>query len=307
MNKTRKPRRFIIFSLTAILTAVLIIISGFYAINTALAMGDDEDTLASGYCVRDDLAGANCTAYDVRIKYLRIVNLEQGCNDVNDPGWLIADFEVVIEAAQPNRYDIGFYIATDGGSALYDQNDLINVPTGVNACYHGYLSGYIEPLNTNPTYTDWYLDTIPDIFDYHPTTFNGFYTSGVDVDPTTAEYTCGDMLNQTQAIRYIEDLRVKCNDGSGDGIIDINTCASWNNVEKDDCWDVTQAIPVEKSKCGCEYVNLYGPNEVVLTSLNASSSASSSLNWLIPTIVAVLFLGSTGVILLVKKLTPQQI
>jgi hypothetical protein len=259
------------------------------------ALLDNGDlTPENGQCVQDYVARASCTAKDVKVRYIKIVNLHEGCNE-GTIGELEADFEIVLEAAQPNRYDIGFYIASDGGSALLDSASA----GGSNSCYHGYLSNYWG-LDPAPVYGNHYADngdTIPDLWDLDPAPgFLGLYTTGVD--------TCGDMENGTQAIRTIFNLRVPCNDGSGDGVFDIHTCASWENIEQNDCSSVLQAIPGNTSKCGCEYVNLYGPNDVALVSLNARTF--DSRNWLIPAIAVILFAGSAGVVQLFKKLDPRK-
>ena len=204
------------------------------------------------------------------------------------------DLELVLEISQPDRYDIGFYVATDGGSA---QLDIVEAG-GSNSCYHGYLGNYWG-LDTTPQYGDHYPDTILDIWDLdtNPATFSGFYTSGTDI--------CGDMIQvdtgtPRQAIRTVEHIRIACVSKNGDpNTVDVDICTSWKNVEKNDCTSVEQAIPETPAKCNCEARDLYGPNDVTMVYLDTKSTAG--FTWLIPTIAAVLFIGSAGIVLVVRK------
>lgn len=295
-----KSKLFYKFYLLSVLTISILILVFAFPNNQVLAYeltnGDLFPETDVYQCLEDQFGGdANCTANDVRVRYIKIVELYERC-DQGVIGELEADVEIVLEISQPDRYDIGFFIATDGGSAQLDYIEA----GGSNSCYHGYLGNFWK-LTSTPLYGDHYPDGIMDIWDLdtNPATFNGFYSSGVD--------TCGDMIQEvtgtpTQAIRTIKNLRIACESNDGDPTtIDFDVCTSWKNNEKNDCSDIYDAVPETPSKCYCETIDLYAPNDVTMISLNTQSS--TSFGWLVPTIAAVLFIGSVGVVLVVKKIT----
>jgi hypothetical protein len=70
--------------------------------------------------------------------------------DAGVPGSAVAQFEVFVSSVgAPDRYDIGLFVALDGGSARDG-----------DACLHDYLE---PPLSTTPTYGDKNGDGVPDI------------------------------------------------------------------------------------------------------------------------------------------------
>jgi len=275
--------------------AAIFIVSGLlFTFDTALAVPDP----LSGDCVQDFQPGAVCTANDVRIEELTVIEVHNECYDYPD-GTFTADFDVLISAGgSPDRYDIGFYIATDGGSAMLDEV----TAGGTNSCFHSYLG---PDLNLDPAYGNHYYndellpeDQLPDIYDgVGVVPFDGWWNSDLDA--------CGDMETNTQAIHFVTELTVSCEDPDGDGYVDISVCTSWDNNEGTVCTGVDEAFPGTKSKCSCDTITLWVPTAVTLSGLSASSSTSTG--WLIPLIAVVLFAGSAGVLLLVKKFTPQEV
>jgi hypothetical protein len=129
-------------------------------------------------------------------------------------------FKAEIVAGSTERYDIGLFIATDGGSAQ----------TG-NSCYHDFL----QPVTTGT----------PDL----TSGFGPFReTEGNKAD------NCGDTL-QGESNFYSTQAEVTflCADNNNDGIVDpISTCLSWDNNVNGTCLDVTDAFPSTNSKCRCE-------------------------------------------------------
>ena len=49
---------------------------------------------------------------------------------------------------------------------------------------------------------------------------------------------------------------VPCTDSDGDGNLDIPSCLSWDNRDRDDCESAADAVPSSPSKCRCEDVNV---------------------------------------------------
>jgi len=258
--------------------AVILILAGLIlSFDTALAqyeppMGPDDP------CVQYYQPGAVCTANDVRIERMRILTLIDGCTGPTDT--LTADFEILISAAgSPDRYDIGLFIASYGGSAL----------TG-NACYHDFLE---PPSSTSPTYGDYdpdgpdgpdfILDLVRDYSMETNTRFDSWWDGDGD--------SCGDMGQNTQVFKVNETLTVGCNDGDGDGVADIHVCSSWDNNASTTCTDVQTAFPGTKSKCGCQYVPLgFTPTNIILTDFAAH-------NQQFPGLLPISLLAIVGIIL----------
>jgi hypothetical protein len=270
--------------LSPLVLAVFIFLIGFIlSFDTATA----DEGPANGLCVQDFLAGAGCTANDVRIEEMTIVDLFESCTE-GTKGEFEATFDVLISAdGSPNRYDIGFFIATDGGSALLD-----TTTAGGNSCFHGYL---IPPI-IDPYYDDDNNDTIPDIHNSN-LLFKGWWDGDGDA--------CGDMETNTQAIRFITTpLRVACHDEDNDGFVDIHVCTSWDNNGNTTCQNIREAIPGTPSKCSCASINFEEvPTAIMLTNFSTSSPTISG--WIIPFIIITIFIGSAGVILVVNKLFSQ--
>ena len=203
------------------------------------------------YCVWDYQPGAVCTANDVRIKELRIVQVIKPCN-VAPTGYLDVVFEALVSSeGSPDRYDIGLFLAMDGGEALSG-----------DSCYHDYLP---PPITATPTYGDKNGDGIPDID-------NGPWWNG---EPKAAD-TCGDILASTQVFRLTQSMRISCADINQNGRADISVCTSWDNNTGTNCNSVQQAFPGTKSKCGCTVIDFdFSPTALKEVSFSASSKSVS--------------------------------
>ncbi|MGD8329742.1 MAG: hypothetical protein PVJ49_09905 [Acidobacteriota bacterium] len=179
-------------------------------------------------CVRDFQPGAVCTANDVRIQELTLVTLIEGCGD-GTIGEAEGLFEVLISAeGSPNRFDIGIFLATDGGSARDG-----------DACYHDYLE---PPLNATPMFGDANSDGIPDLA--------APPWQEIDADQ------CGDIQTNTQVIKPMPVTRFSCTDSDNDGFVDANVCPTWDNNAVTNCASLSDAFPGTNSKCGCATVSL---------------------------------------------------
>lgn len=189
------------------------------------------------YCVQDYLPGAGCTANDMSIQEIDVVSVINSCLDT-PVGQATVVFDVTFNTAQPDRYDIGLFMALDGGSAL----------TG-NNCLHDFLDG---TLTTTPTYGDQNADTVPDIY-------NGPWW---DADSDT----CGDMEGQTQAIKTLQQVTLSCGDNDGNGLADVHVCWSWDNNTNTTCSGLADAYPGTSSKCDCSFVDMGIPVPVELMS-----------------------------------------
>ena len=218
----------------------------------------------TGNICAEDYGGVSCTANDVRFEDLSIANLVQGCtlSPVDGQYYMTATFNALITAdGSPNRYDIGFYLALDGGSA-YDGD----------SCFHGYLDG---ALTNSPTYGDNYPFGLPNgVSD----TINGPWWDG-NLGGGGGEPIgdmCGDMETNTEVVITLPPIRVPCVDQNGNSAADIHVCTSWNNTSAGDaCTGVMDAIPGTGSKCSCSVLDL-GFSTTAITSLEAMASADNN-------------------------------
>jgi hypothetical protein len=182
------------------------------------------------YCVRDFRSGAVCTANDVRIQQTTVLSVIEAC-DVGVWGEAEVLVEILVSSeGSPDRYDIGLFIALDGGSARDG-----------DSCFHDYLQ---PPLTSTPTYGDANLDTVPDI------------VGGPWWDGNTDADLCGDIEGGTQVFKQLAVFRVACADSDLNGFVDASTCASWDNNVGTACNGVADAFPGTNSKCGCQVVDL---------------------------------------------------
>jgi hypothetical protein len=219
------------------------------------------DTTGEYNCIT---AGYSCVAQDVKVKELVAVQIMTPCT--GNPAYATVRFRVMVEAASPDRYDIGTFISLDG-----DQ-----VQGNGNQCYHDY---YEVPLNTAPDYGDFNIDTIPDLFkDYPAGTFTGFKNAETK---DTADF-CGDIDNVTQIFKVQDEtISIRCadtiNDAGAaipDGYVDLYACASWDNNAQSTCTGITGAVPGTQSKCGCNRINTRiptNPTAVLLMDFDARS------------------------------------
>jgi len=178
------------------------------------------------FCVRDFQPGAVCTANDVRIQALNLINIIEDC-PAGDPTSALANFRVFVSSVgSPDRYDIGLFIALDGGSARDG-----------DACYHDFLE---PPLIPNPVYGDANGDGIPDLVG------GPWWDADADL--------CGDILSNSQLLKAAFSMRVACVDTNGNGTVDASVCTSWDNNAVTNCASLPDAFPGTNAKCGCARV-----------------------------------------------------
>jgi hypothetical protein len=192
----------------------------------AAALPRPANAQTGNFCVRDFQSGAVCTANDVRIQALNLVSIAEDCAS-GVPGSALATFRVFVSAVgAPDRYDIGLFIALDGGSARDG-----------NSCFHDYLE---PPLTPTPIYGDSNGDGVLDL--------DGGPWWGADTDA------CGDIASNTQLFKLVTSLRVTCVDTNGNGTVDASVCTSWDNNAITNCASLADAFPGTNAKCGCERV-----------------------------------------------------
>jgi hypothetical protein len=208
-----------------------------------------------GDCLNEDINdppsgtlfnNATCTANDVEIKVLEALSVDFGEGpEPIPPGGTVTcvegtTFEVELRAYfglnAEERYDIGYFLAEDGGDAR------------LGDCFHGFLdpienrggAGARDPLG-GPPFDGPYADLeTEDTADFcGDTEENDEQLIDISPDPIAA------------VIDVPQTIPVTCEDNDDDGFVEIGTCTSWDNNDKDTCENVDDAFPGTPSKCNC--------------------------------------------------------
>jgi hypothetical protein len=202
--------------------------SGFVAVLGVVLLCGATRAETGDVCIGNYRPGATCLGLDVRLERLEVLSVTESCSE-----GVVGEAEVVLRAlisavGGPDRYDVGFFLALDSGSAT----------TG-HVCYHGHLGG---PLTAQPTYGDYDADGNADIVD------GPWWNADGDG--------CGDIRSNTQVFVTLPPLRIACADIDGDGFVDLSVATSWDNSTLNSCNDVSQAFPSTGSKCSIHRVNV---------------------------------------------------
>ncbi len=172
----------------------------------------------------------NCTANDVNLGTFVKVTGPDTCV-AGDP--MQVQVRAQMEATSAERWDIGLFIALDGGDALR------------GSCHQDYLP---PPLNDTTTTT--------------PPRTAPFYNAELSEDPGDS---CGDLEQGILTLRDIPPLlTVVCQDVDQDGTADLGACTSWDNAKsagsdnKPSCTSQLDTRPSTKAKCNCESTGIAG-------------------------------------------------
>jgi hypothetical protein len=232
-SEDQKCSRVLILLLVALCTAWNL----FANVRTAAA-GETDMCMQEAYNVYDKQK-LNCTANDVSIVIYQTTGQPLVCET---GAQITAPLQAQLVATANERYDIGMYIALDGGNAL----------TGT--CWRDWL---LPPLTTTKTPAGQPR--------YYP-----FFDGEETEDPHD---TCGDLEQGIYSYRDLGNLTFVCNDSNNDGIADIGACASWDNLKSNgttknpSCTTLEQTLPNTPSKCRCEatpIANIYAGGKIIV-------------------------------------------
>lgn len=177
------------------------------AVLTLLPFVQPNAALAAA-CVQTAFGGnLNCTAGDTRVAEITAMNVVDPCTGVGDTATIQLRLRIVANAA--NRYDIGYYVALDGGDA-YTGN-----------CYNGILT----PVSATPS----------------PASGSGPY---LDDDGDA----CGDIEQDVDNLVDLPPLVFSCADADANGQLDISTVVAWAQNAGDVC-NAAPALPGNSAKC----------------------------------------------------------
>lgn len=185
-------------------------------------------------CVQQYSPGNGCSGSDVTISKIAPVSVLEDCAS-GDPGSAVAVFEIWISGGAQSRYDIGVFLALNGGSAL----------TGTN-CLHDFLE---PPLDPHPVYGDSDGNGRSDL----P---GGPWWNG---EPFVPGDDCGDLEAGTDAIKTLVSFRFSCTDNTGNGFVDFSTCTSWSAGTSSTCPGLGGAVPGGQTRCSCNVLEMGVP------------------------------------------------
>ena len=205
----------------ALLASILLLLT--VGVTTAwVQTGPPIASQAGNFCVRDGpLPNASCVSNDVSI-YLLTPDISSPCYFAGQTATLSFTAELRSRATQ--RYDIGMFIALDGGEARSG-----------DSCYHDVLNPIVIP-GGDP------LNETSGIGPFRDLEVNGDY--------------CADMTSAETVTYHTDSMILTCLDNDGDNLVDpISTCTSWDNQADLNCVDISGAYPGTNSKCGCQYMD----------------------------------------------------
>jgi hypothetical protein len=157
------------------------------------------------------------------------------------------NLETWLLATTLEGYDVGIFLALDGGTA------------NTGSCQHYYLP---PPLASGGTCSvsgnDCKKDTDCPAGEvcaggYDPGSGSGpFY----DAEPEDAPDECGDLELAVDTRYFLAPVTVQCVDSDSDGFLDIGTAVSWDTQRDNTCENVDGAIPNTEADCHYRTINV---------------------------------------------------
>ena len=203
--------------------------AAFVALGMVLVVGVQSAAAQDvGLCVQDlalldDASNNNnlqCTSNDVTIAKYNILNGVTSCIAGED---VTVELQAEVVGGSDARYDIGLFIALDGGTGL----------TGL--CSRDFLT----PTATVGGFTN--------------------LTSGVGpyLNLENNADKCGDVEQDELNLKNLQTVTIKCEDEDNDGILDVGSCISWDQQDSaPQCTSLLNTVPGSNAKCRCEPVQI---------------------------------------------------
>jgi hypothetical protein len=255
MNKKLIQNKSIILILLTSIAAVMLLIVGLLVSNAAASNlpvesnsvrfdGQDVKLLSHGGsldgCMVERFnetkpASVNsliCTANDVQLADYTLISGPSSCIEGEDITVILLGQFV---ATSDQRWDVGVFVATDGGNA----NSL------GGSCYNDYL----HPVSTD----NIGLDIING--------FGSFYNGEITEDPGDS---CGDIEQAQPTFFQTAQITIKCQDSDDDGNADVSSCTVWANSRSDgsenkpSCTSELGTTAETTAKCTCDNVEISG-------------------------------------------------
>lgn len=252
---TRGPRALLVVALAA----AALLSAAFAADAVAPAppayVRQAQDPAPTPNCM-EDVAGRTlqCTANDVRVAQYTLVEGPTVCT----PGQTVrVKLQAEIESTAQDRYDIGFFVALDGGNARAGQcyRDYLPPPLAARGGYNPGLRFTPPAQGSQPDYSgggpfltsEGTGDMCGDV-EQGVNTFRdlGEEPAGGGTGPVWVDVICQDWVNaEGEAVP--------------DEIADVGTCVSWdNNANNPACTALEMTLPNTPAKCNCSNVPIAG-------------------------------------------------
>ncbi|HSP99923.1 MAG TPA: hypothetical protein VL049_22090 [Candidatus Dormibacteraeota bacterium] len=191
---------------------------------------------AQNNCASDEAGGLNCAANDTGVAAISAMTVIDPCSGPGDTATI--QLRLTIASTAQNRYDIGYYIALDGGDAF----------TG--NCYNNILT----PVSATPV----------------PGSGSGPY---LDADGDA----CGDLQQNVNNLVDLPSLTFPCVDTDNNGQLDISAVVVWNEQAMDVCTGAP-AIPGNKAKCkGSTFASINVPVPTVTPTGTATQTGTATV------------------------------
>ncbi|KQT14072.1 hypothetical protein ASG30_00345 [Ramlibacter sp. Leaf400] len=258
----------------------------------ALAPGAQAQQLLHGYqCAADrfkvlqqpSFSGSlNCTANDVAITQIAInrnyypgVNTTAPANLLSGAGCVggtsaVANLNVTVQFNSPARYDIGIFLAEDGGNPQL----LATSAGGAQQCTVSIL-----PLDSGGIPNPFGTGTVPSPFNNLNNATGGYCGDGSSTTVPTAAYAAatGRPTGTGSATFIIYDVPIRCSasTGSTSGKLNIPFVVSWMQNAGNSCSGPTQVSPGTTSKCNAPTGTLGDVDVVALPQVAKSNSVST--------------------------------
>ena len=174
----------------------------------------------------------NCTANDVQLANYTLISGPSSCIEGEDITVILLGQFV---ATSDQRWDVGVFVATDGGNA----NSL------GGSCYNDYLHP-VSADNTDLKITSG---------------FGPFYNGEITEDSGDS---CGDIEQAQNTFFQTAQITIKCQDSDDDGTADVSSCTVWSNSRSDgsenkpSCTSVLDTTAETTAKCTCDNVEISG-------------------------------------------------
>lgn len=250
------PRFFVARRPWVLFVVLALLLSAAFAADAVAP--DAQDVPPPPNCIEDAAGRAlQCTANDVEISRYILV---EGPDECQLGETIKVKLQAELRANAQDRYDIGLYIAQDGGNARR------------GSCYRDFLA----PPLASTGYDPGTLFAQPTAGDPPAYTGGGpFLTSEEEPD------TCGDIAQGVLTYRDVGELlvdgayadtgpieiEIECQDNvdsegnpGADLVADVDTCVSWDNQSNQSpaCTSAAGAVPNTPAKCRCASVPIAG-------------------------------------------------
>ncbi|MBK0391632.1 hypothetical protein [Ramlibacter algicola] len=224
-----------------------------------------------------------CNANDVSITQISInrnyypgVNVTPQANLLTGAGCvggtnIVANLNVTVQFSQPDRYDIGIFLAEDGGNP-----QLLRSGGGAQSCTVSILPRNAATGGTIPN--PFGAGTVPSPFLNLNNSTGAYCGDGNGTIPSAAYAAAtGAATNTGTATFVVYDVPIPCtaNGATSTGKLNVPFVVSWSQLAGNACTSPNDAVPGTKSKCNAPSGTLAEVDVVALPVVAKTNGVSS--------------------------------